>query len=559
MIIKGAEMNIEIVDAYLKHAQHLSCRLNQEPSALQELLHSIELGKDAISGESHLEEFFKGEYAFYSASYERALKHYLEAKNVDKFEFFCYRATAFVLKGQGQYDKAIDFAKRALDILPDYPTLHLLSEIFSKLGRHHEADEALLKARILNESTSTIHLEDFSSKISAHQVKKISIGEKEIQELATIFLNSPTEEGLFSADTVSNCHGNPIKNFPEMKLTTCSFQDLQKQLISDYIAKWKNRSSIFDHCLYVLQGWNEELKIPAKGEIALGLLTEEPLKSSGGFYIRWNGKGIVINPGKNFLKNFHRAGLHFKDIHSIICTHADFSIFEDIKEIYDLAFKMNKFGEDLQIIHYYLHPKAFHHLSGILKPHFKQERHAIHCLDWMDGSQEMERVELAPGICLHYFSCEKEETHPTLFIKLELTPVGNSSINRTFNFGYLPAYTSLKDVNVGHCDILLKGIGAPNDTQDMTRSIKSVSPKLVLCAEFDGFAGDLRLEIIRQLREELGETTILPADNGLFLNLKSLSVKGTYDDTFIDVSSVRTIRSAGAFSPLIYLSKQDVI
>lgn len=583
-------MNTAVLDAYLKHAQQLSCRLDCEPSALQELLHTIELNKDAIGRDPALEEFFKGEYAFYSSHYERALKHYLEAKSIEKFEFFCFRASAFVSKTQGHIDKAIGFAKRALDILPDYSTLNLLGELLVQSGHSEEGQEAIAKARMLNENQP-------SSKPSAQQ--KVTIGEKEIHELASIFLPSPVEEGLFAAESISPYDISPEKGHEpsyqglkpgkkvingdtDIEQAIDTFQEVQSRLIVDYFTKWKSRPPMPDHCLYVLQGWEEHLKTSknllgnAFDDAVLSLLTEDALKSSGGIFIRWNGKGIAINPGKNFLKNFHRSGLHLKDIDYVISTNDDPDTYADIKKIHDLAFQLNTKTPELQIIHYYLNQKAFHQLSGILKPHFKQERNAVHRLEWFEGSLEMEKIEICPGICLHYFSWERSAAAPlSLGVRLELTLVERSTISRTFNLGYISGYCSpFHWVNFGHCDALLMGIGkgickaklkktpGSNQNNDIQSLINEFSPKLLLCTEFDGFEGDLRLETVRKLREEgsaYSSMAILPADNGLFLDLKTLSIKGTFDVSMIDAKAVHVTRSAGAFSTLMYLPPASVL
>ena len=117
------------------------------------------------------------------------------------------------------------------------------------------------------------------------------------------------------------------------------------------------------------------------------MVTEESRKTSGGFFLRWNGIGIAVNPGKNFIKYFHSLGLSIHDIHFVIATHEDIESCSDIRTIYDLAYQLNRTGANLHVIHYYLNLKAYQMLSSFLKPHFKQERHSVHCLElFLDSS-----------------------------------------------------------------------------------------------------------------------------------------------------------------------------
>ena len=75
----------------------------------------------------------------------------------------------------------------------------------------------------------------------------------------------------------------------------------------------------------------------------------------------------------------------------------------DIRRIYDLTYQLNRTGKNLHVIHYYLNPKAHQELSGWLKPHFKQERHSVHCLELFLDSSDIEKVDEGSGIRLHDF------------------------------------------------------------------------------------------------------------------------------------------------------------
>ena len=119
--------------------------------------------------------------------------------------------------------------------------------------------------------------------------------------------------------------------------------------------------------------------------------------------MRWKGMGVAINPGRDFLSQFHAQGLHIRDIDAVIVTSDRPDSYEDVPEIYALNYQTNKLSQELKIIHYYLHQHAFQALSGVLKPHFKQERHNLHSLELFLDSPELEKIELSREIQLHYF------------------------------------------------------------------------------------------------------------------------------------------------------------
>lgn len=61
----------------------------------------------------------------------------------------------------------------------------------------------------------------------------------------------------------------------------------------------------------------------------------------GGFYINIKGKGIVIDPGLNFVENFKKAGYSFGDIDTILVSHAHNDHTADIESILTLLYKYN--------------------------------------------------------------------------------------------------------------------------------------------------------------------------------------------------------------------------
>jgi tetratricopeptide (TPR) repeat protein len=72
-------------------------------------------------------------------------------------------------------------------------------------------------------------------------------------------------------------------------------------------------------------------------------VSEEDERSRGGGYFLWhNGRGTVIDPGFNFLENFHLAGGRFCDIDNVIVTHAHADHTAEFETLRTLLFEYNE-------------------------------------------------------------------------------------------------------------------------------------------------------------------------------------------------------------------------
>lgn len=61
----------------------------------------------------------------------------------------------------------------------------------------------------------------------------------------------------------------------------------------------------------------------------------------GGYFLAWNGTGVAIDPGINFIRNAVSAGLSIKDIDSIVLTHSHVDHTSDFEGIVTLFYEIN--------------------------------------------------------------------------------------------------------------------------------------------------------------------------------------------------------------------------
>lgn len=72
-----------------------------------------------------------------------------------------------------------------------------------------------------------------------------------------------------------------------------------------------------------------------------GKFYHSPIKG-GGMFLQWNGYGIAIDPGINFIENMHLNGLTMEDINAVVVTHNHIDHNGDLMIIDDLAQQLNR-------------------------------------------------------------------------------------------------------------------------------------------------------------------------------------------------------------------------
>lgn len=539
---------------YFEQAQKNCASYVEEGSSPAPLLALIEEYQNKAAPGSPYSAFFSGEKALYSAEYDNALRYYLQAKGVPHFEFFCYRSSALVAQAHGQNEKTSYFAQKALKIVPNDPfCLKIASQSF-----------ALAPA-----STTTSHQPANDSPFP-HYDPSPSLFEQES------YPESRSEKTVARSSSESNL---------EKKID--SYQLQQPLLIKRYLDSLQKRTLPKDHCLYVISGAEAAPEGSSFSEISQLFSHIVPKSSKEAFFLRWNGQGIAINPGKNFLTLLHDQQLHLRDIDAVIVTHESQEIFSSVKEIYDLNYKLNQIASELHIIHYYFNEKSHQQLASQLKPNFKQERSALHCLELFVDSPDIESIELGEGIALHYFPTtfhetfkEKRSNKPSaLGIKLELTTKqeGFSHYSTTIHLGYIgsSSWSPLLAHLLGNCELLIAAFGhtSPSDYNKLSYNedslgyfgiaslLEEVRPKILLCSEFDGREGDIRIEAVQKLKKESLQhetegagTVILPAGGRFHLNLISWQIGCSVTHEAVAPSDIQVVKSLHPFGAIQYLS-----
>lgn len=95
---------------------------------------------------------------------------------------------------------------------------------------------------------------------------------------------------------------------PESRLIRRATQAGETQY-DRYLARPNSKRS---DSISILRGWSSAIPL---------LDGSERRWRGGGYFLTWRGFGIVLDPGFDFLRNFHDAGFHAREISAVIVSH----------------------------------------------------------------------------------------------------------------------------------------------------------------------------------------------------------------------------------------------
>lgn len=511
------------LNQYIQQTQKLSMRVANNPDAMEDLAQLIRDQIDLHKNESPLLALFQGELAFYQKKYEQALPLYLKADLLEEAPFFIYRCSAFSYHDQKDYEKAYELSKKALNLVPkDYLTLTLHEELLTKTKRESQVEKV-------------------QSEIASLQLEK----------------ESPTSQ-------FSYANLNPISKQKE------EYTKRRQKQIQAYLGK---------------------KSAPIEKTVTFFGQAQDPSPLSGdpytptGFYIRWEGIGIAINPGHDFVNQLHSQNLSLRDIDHVIVTQCNENAYAGLKRLTTLNAELNAYGTEPHLIHYWIHYQIHPEISRIINPHLKEESDCIHSLNLSVDTSDLERRELSPEITLHYFPTTRQDLFLFDSALRPPTPLGfcidlKKEDQSSIRIGYVSGapWSPLMAHNLGECDYLIAGFGHTHSNDYHMHQyhesclgyygtftlMNEIYPKALFCCEFDGQGGDIRLEVCRKLKKELQEThekeiehsSVIPTDSGLIFHLVSEKVLCSADQTWTDIKRVKVVKEKAQFGKLQYLTSE---
>lgn len=346
---------------------------------------------------------------------------------------------------------------------------------------------------------------------------------------------------------------NSVTISPEIRAAAKIFRAKETQ----YDKYMRQSPSTGDGKIYVLRGWSS----------AVTLIDGSQRRwRGGGYFIKWKGQGIVIDPGFDFLRNFHDAGFHASEIDAVIVSHNHPDHNDDLQSIDDLCYEVHKrrgnqsarpyqllLDEDTRIAEPWTNEKRDHRFNSVSLDYGRcnprgrfPAKGGDYVVEYFPV-QHGEDVPHAVGFCLDL--CENSER------KIRIGFTGDTEF-----FKELPSHLS-------DCDILIAHISQPSVEElhnpaerkavhlgyrGMIELIRLAKPRLTLIGEFWAGLEDLRIDLASGAREMSANVNVFPTSIGMTVNLENGKVVCSTCRMPISPEKVRVTAATELFGSLGY-------
>jgi len=317
-----------------------------------------------------------------------------------------------------------------------------------------------------------------------------------------------------------------------------------------------------DNCLSILRGWSSAVTL---------LEGSERRWRGGGYFLKWHGYGIVVDPGFDFLRNFHDAGYHGREIHAVIVSHNHPDHNSDLKDIDDLCYELFKrtgAAKDGSKPYVLLWDED---TDKATKFNIEKPQHRHEAIAFSHGfPQPISFIKHASKIPLRVvpFKVDHGSDVPkAMGMVIELL---DKKGKPQLRIGYTADTEYFEDLHkhLQDCDILIAHISQPSieELQDASklkaihlgyrgtaRLLKECKPKLALIGEFWAGFTDLRIALVKGLRQQSTVEAVFPAGLSMHLKLPSLEVECTECGVSIPFSAIKVAPPTDTFGSLAYL------
>ncbi|UCE74540.1 MAG: tetratricopeptide repeat protein [Methanomassiliicoccales archaeon] len=319
--------------------------------------------------------------------------------------------------------------------------------------------------------------------------------------------------------------------------------------------------SSYDNVFVVLKGWSSSTPLFGSQECR-----------GGGYFIKWQGKGIVVDPGLDFGRNFDEAGFNFQEIDMVIVSHNHTDHNQDLRLIDDIMYELAK---RIDGIKYYLLTDADTRESvkfdpseaphRITLPRFDIERVSI------GAETQLDLREIADiPLVIRYFKAEHRGAKNAVGFRLDLYDDTKEEIVRSIGMSCDTMFFNdiCDDDKLGTCDLLIAHISQPEseELKDPTylkkghlgyrgtaKLIQNTRAKLNLVTEFWGGKGDLRIELTQGLRKLCGDMTIFPGSIGCMIDLNNLNIQCSNCFNYLSPTDILVSSPVSVLGRLQYL------
>lgn len=380
----------------------------------------------------------------------------------------------------------------------------------------------------------------------------------------------------------------------KLKEYVASQKTLMYHYIKEYYSIVKDNSK---NILVMLKGWSSSTPYLATAVLGQNCF-------GGGFYIRYKGVGIAVDPGCNFIKNMHRNNINILDIDYVVVTHNHTDHQADLRGLDDLNYEYNNFREGYN--YFCKKHKINNNLNEQMKEHnitwyldsetyenYEKLGENHKCVEnILAGEQNEKELQLAKEpINIESNDYFKLFSFPTIHIKASygikielldknkkcICQVGYSS--DTCFYKELPSHLENSDILIANIsEISEVDVKGEIDTesnhlklQGCINLINKSNPKLCVISEFWGGKEDIRLYIIKKILKDIlpeerknvsdklqNKSLVIPGDIGLEIDLISQKIKCSICGRYSNANEIITLFE-GDYKTLKYICKSCCI
>jgi len=453
------------------------------------------------------------------------------------------------LADKKDYDGAIEAYRKALEQPGDFPSawpMINLALVYEETENYKEARKIL--TRLIDDPT---HDETYRS----YAKSLLAVIDADMDKEAL----TPEDRALLEPRTRP-----PGELTPEERILA-KIRGVKETQYQRYLAK---PGSGRDNVLSILRGWSSSVTL---------LEGFEHMWRGGGYLIKWQGKGIVIDPGFDFLRNFHDLKYHGREIDAVLVSHNHSDHNADVKSIDDLMYELymrrrdDKFG-GIKPYGIFWDDDTHRSVKFSMKKPAHHKRPIRFDLGRCNPTDTIGRRHGLPFTVEYFKTRHGSDAENAVGFKLHLRiPGGND-----FRFGFTgdtEFFSGLAKYLAG-CDLLLAHISQPTEEElrnpskrkkhhlgyrGLAALIEASKPRLTIVSEFWAGIADLRIDLVCALRKLTGNLNILPAGIGMHVHLPEMEIECTECTKRIPFNQVRVSPPAEPFGRLAYLCSQCLL
>lgn len=498
--------------------------------------------------------YFKGILHYSKNELDKALKFLTDAVTIDENFVLAHYNLGNLLSDLKKFEEAKKEYLKVIEIDPNFSEAYYnLGILLKNLKNYNEAIKyfnAALKIYEKENSSKVIDTKWWLKNLEDRKTKKT---EKTIEQDV---IDSVVEELKDKKDRLFK-----------------QINDKEKQF-KDFISSTRTITPDKNFFI-VLRRWNSYT--PA-------LSSELERSKGGGYFLSWMGKGLVIDPGFNFIENFITQGFKIADIDAIILTHSHLDHTVDFESLMTLIHEHNEETEEKKLVDIFMNIGSLNKFISLISVDNKAIR-KIYSLDPGDVKNLKDY-----HMNLIVTKSKHREIGGDIYSVGLIFELMGAEGKKTFRLGLTSDTGYTKEIGAQYekCDMLVAHLGSVKEKEfnldiamderlykthlgliGTTRVIKEANPKFAIISEFGEELGELRVDIVKALDKVLKTKRMkkcIAGDIGLKVTLPEIGVRCDWctreagKDFFVPMEEINAMyipeREGKEIGKIMYLCKK---